>query len=790
MVRMLRGTVMRGCRGVASTVLFVMMLAAPLAQAATPPYYSLQVASVKTQGHAMAILRDLRDLRDVPEARVEIRGDEYAVRFGAWPTREAAETALARYRREAGDESAFVLHIQKAAPWMLADGADPQGTVFQAAAPVDPAPSPATPATLPAPAADDAAATERADGQPLGRWWKTAHVRLEDLGWRDGFLLEGATGARDLYLPIPPGIDARGAHVALNVHYGDSLIGESTVMLSVNGAPRRTLARAHAGPAGVMQVRLPLTRHDLERDFVHVRFDYTQLADRDICFSEALAGAWTRIEPDSGLTLVTGDMAPTSVRAAWSLLPRDVVVAADFSSLDADAFQALFRLASLLQAEGREFRLLQAAPGTALKNIPAHIVLAEPAVVKATARPASPSMHVAHSGDTARLVLERGSAHVKVLGRPWRGMAGADLLQAAGIGDPRKGKVRASLRLSDLGFSDGERRFHRTARWDIPLPFGAMGAAMRPDWVQLQVYAPDTTGSGKPSVLSAYYNDQLVYSGTLAGASSAQVVDFALPRHLLRARNQLTLVAQREPASGTCGSVAAAHAISIAPASSILLKPVTDVPQTFAELVPHEANLKVYLPGSALASAEHVIPFLVAVGRHFWPSASPPPVEFYAPDQPLQPDGPFLVVGQPEGELQAPIQFDRGAVRLVTAAGGDEFAALEMQPAAEWTLLQMAQVGGQAGAWVLAPGGYDSLPSQPMLFEDEDVALLDREGVQMALRVGPTRDYEVSYPDADSWFDAAGRMRVLFFISAWLVIASVIVYLLRASRRHRDPPRS
>lgn len=786
MVRMLTRIAMRCRPGMASLLVLALVAGAPAAHAAaTPPYYSLQVASVKTQGHAMAILRDLRDLRALPDARIEIRGDEYAVRFGTWRSREEAEAALAQYRREAGDESAFVLHIQKAAPWMLADDSAPQGAAIE---PVSGASADA-PATA-APPVKAEATVARAPGQPLGRWWRTAQVRLEDLGWNDGFLLEGATGARDLYLPIPQGVEASGAQLVLDVHYGDSLIGESTVMLSVNDAPRRTLTRAQAGPAGVTQVRLPLTRHDLKRDFVHVRFDYTQLADRDICFSEALAGAWTRIEPDSGLALVTGDVPPTSVRGAWSLLPREVVIGADFSSLDADAFQALFRLASLVQAEGREYRLLQVAPGTALKNVPAHIVLADPAVKNAAARPEGPSMYVAYSDDSARLVLERGTPYVEVLGRPWHGMAGADVLEAAGIGDPRKSRARTSLRLSDLGFSDGERRFHRSARWDIPLPFGAMGSATRPDWVQLQVYAPDTTGAGKPSVLSAYYNDQLVYSGSLAGSNAAQAVDFALPRHLLRARNHLTLVAQRDAGSGACGSVAAAHAISIAPSSSILLKPVTDLPATFAELVPYEASLRIYLPDSALTEAAHVIPFLVAAGRHFWPSATPPPIEFYAPDQPLQPEGPFLVVGQPEGELQAPIRFDKGKVRLVTAAGGQEFAALEMQPAAEWALLQMAQIGSHAGAWVLAPGGYASLPSEQFLLEDEDVALLDRSGVQMALRVGPTRDYEVTYPEADSWFDASGRLRVMLFITAWLVIASVIVYLLRASRRHRDPPAS
>lgn len=787
MVGMLSGIAVFRPRGLATVVVLLLLATCPALQAASPPYYSVQVASVRTEGHALAILRELRDLRGAPDARVEIRGDEYAVRFGAWTSREQAEQALSHYRDEAGDAAAFVLHIRKAVPWVLPDGSVPdrQSAALPSPADAEPADAAAAQTAQVAPFAP----AQRPGAVALGRWWKTAQLRIEDLGWTDGFLLEGGTGARDLYLPVPAGVDALSAHVGLNVHFGDSLIGESTLMLSVNGTPRRTLRRADAGQAGIAQVRLPLTRADLDRDFVHVRFDYTQLSDRDICFSEALAGAWTRIEPDSGLALVTGDTPPTSVRAAWSLLPREVVIAADFTSLDADEFQDLFRLASLLRAERRDYRLVQAPAGTALKDVPAHIVLAEPAVIDAAARTDGPSMHVAHSGDTARLVLEGGSpSAVKVLGRPWRGLAGANLLEGAGVAESLRARPRDHLRLSDLGFSDGERRFRRQTRWDIPLAFGAMGPAMRPDGVQLQVYAPDASGSGKPTVLSAYYNGQLVYSGTLAASSDAQTVDFALPRHLLRARNQLSLVAQRDTQAGPCGNAAPAHAISIAPASRILLKPVTEPPATFAELVPYEANLRIYLPGSALEAAQHVIPFLVAAGAHFWPSAPPPPVEFYAPDQPLQPAGPFLVVGQPEGELHAPIRFEQGKVRLVTAAGAQEFAALEMQPAATWALLQMAQAGGHAGAWVMAPGGYASLPSQQLLFEDEDVALLDRNGVQMALRVGPTRDYEVSYPEADSWFAAAGRMRVLLFVVAWLGIASVIVYLLRASRRHRDPP--
>ena len=808
MVRMLIGTVSCWRRGIAAALALMLPLALA-AEPPAPPYYSLQVASLKSQADALEVLRGLGD---APAARVEPRSGEYVVRFGAWPSREEAELALSLYRSDAGDADAYVLRVQRSVPWILADTADtaedadvpaavaaavtaaparaPDLTSDPVVAEETPSPAPRAARARPEPAAG--AATVRTGSPVQERWWKTAEVRLEDLGWNQGFLLEGATGSRDLHLPVPAGVDARSAHVTLNVHYGDSLIGESTVLLSVNGAPRRTLRRADAGPAGFFHVELPLTRRDLKKDFVHVRFDYTQLADRDVCFSETLAGAWTRIEADSGLTIVAGDLPPDTVRAAWALLPREVAIAGDFASLGADEFQALFRLASLLRAEGRSYRLLTMAPATPLKDVPAHIVLADPVAMEAAARPEGPSLYVAHSGGRAHLVLERGSAGaINVLDRPWRGAAGAGVLEVADKASRSAvEKVRNSLRLSDLGFSESERRFHRTTRWDIPLPFGAMGQAMRPDWVQLQVYSPDASGSGKPTVLSAYYNDRLVYSGTLAAANNVQSVDFALPRHLLRARNHLALVAQRDPQPGPCGSIGSAQVISVAPASRILLKPVTDLPETFADLVPYEASLKIYLPESALADAEQVIPFLVAAGAHFWPSAPPPPIEFYSPDQPFTPDAPFLVLGRPQWQQQAPVQFDQGPVRIVTASGGHEFAMLEMQPAAGWALLQMAHSGGFAGAWLVAPGGFGSLPTENLLFEDEDVALLDRKGVQLALRVGPTRDYEVSYPAADSWFGAAGRMRVLAFIGAWLLIATVIVYLLRASRRHRNPPSS
>src|SRR6185295_7467321 len=131
------------------------------------------------------------------------------------------------------------------------------------------------------------------------------------------------------------------------------------------------------------------------------------------------------------------------------------------------------------------------------------------------------------------------------------------------------------------------------------------------------------------------------------------------------------------------------------------------------ELVPYQRSVHVYVSADALTAAAQLIPFLVATGEYFWPDVPPPIVSFFEPGKELKPEGMFVVVGNPKwSPEEASVEFANGRVRIISNATGKSTAMLDMSSDADWSVLQMAHVGGYAGAWLRTASGYGNLPDQ------------------------------------------------------------------------------
>lgn len=759
-----------------------------------PPYYSLQLATMANEDGAR---KAVADASGFPFARAERHGELYAVRIGAWLSRAEAQEAFQRLRD--GGMNPSVIEVADPKPWLFAAApAAPDGSSTPAANPA--------PVANPAPAAASGTSVLPPAAPEPATWWRSTVVTLAAVGYLDGYFLEGTEGSREIFLPLPPGLDPQRAEIVLEVKFGEALIGESSFQFSINDTPRRTVRRGEAGTGQLAQVNLPLTDIDLRAPFVKLRVNYTQLLDRDICFSRELAGAYSRISPGSGLMVLHGDAPPASVRAAWSLLPQETVVSADFSQITPSDFQALFQLATLLEDDQRTLRFEHLPADAGLDAVHGQIVLGSAAQLEAwgvsagverlaggNLRLVSAQTAAARAQDRKQrvfLFIDRANPvpAMDMLRMPWRRASGARLLDVSSAAEwPPVPANPETVRLRDLDFSDSERRFTYATDWKIGLPFGPMGTGNRPSRVQLMVYAPSILPEADrtPTILSAYFNDRLVFSGALAGGGEAQAIGFDLPHHMLRARNRLQLVAQRNELADRCKHIQAAQPISVSPGSSITLKPLRETPVTFAELVPHQRALTLFVASDAMRAAAHTIPALVSLGHHFWPDVPPPTLSFFEPGTKLEPTGHFFVIGNPAWDQDATVRFDQGRIRVVSNATQQEAIALDFASDADWALLQMARIGEHAGAWLRTPGRYDNLPRRRVLLEDENVAMLDPRGLQMGLRVGASRDYEVQYPEATGWFTASDRMRTLLFVLLWVLGAALVIYLLRQSRRHR-----
>jgi len=785
-----------------------------------PPYYSVQLMGLSTEA---AAIEQLKTMADQPHARAELRDNFYLVRVGAYPAPEPARLERDAWRAK-GLPNARVVKISRAVTWVLADGSriDADGNAIAAQTP-EPAPSrrrgtpppePAARTPKPEPAPVVAAAPAAAEPAPVAPAatpaelpplelenaggaadWRSALVSLERLGFREGFSLEGSQGTRRVFFPLPPGVDVARARLVFDVEFGDLLIPPSGVQFRVNDLVRRAVRRGE-GSTG-QRVEIALTPHDLELDFVEVEFDYALYVNDDVCLSRKLVGAYAHLAPASGLAVLAADALPRSVRAALSLLPLDVTVAARMAELTPAEFQALFQVATLLHRNGHRVRFepLTDAPTTA------HIVLA-PAerYVRGAAEPLETSANV-------RIVRSRGPLKpdktrderafilidstrplpaAGMAGLPWRHATSAGLIDVASAGTwPEPRDPDATLRLRDLGFDDAERVFNFSAQWDLALPFGPLGKGQRPSRILLDVSGPRLSRVHGQTYISAYYNDRLVHSAALKLEGPKETLEFELPRVQLRARNNLKIVAQRDETADDCKVTQAAFPLSVSPYSVIESRPLNEQPATFAELVPHQQALELYLARDAIGAPEHVIPMLVGLGEHFWPDVPAPELRVFEPGAEITPSGEFFVIGNAKWSPRAWVSFDQGRVRLRSNATGKELMLLDFAGDANVTVLQMVEAGGHGGAWLRTTGGYANVPDKRTLFEDENVAFLGRRGVQTALKVGSTRDYRVEYPDAKGWFSATGAWRTALFVVAWVVVLALLIYLYRRTRRHR-----
>lgn len=615
--------------------------------------------------------------------------------------------------------------------------------------------------------------------------WNSTIMSLERVGFTDGFTLEGSQGTRRLFLPLPPGVPVSRAQLAFDVEFGDLLIPESSLQFRVNDTIRTATRRGASGTT--RRVTIPLTPTDLEKDYVALDLGYSLFVHPDVCLSQKLVGAYAHLTPGSGLQIVSRDALPGSVQAALSLLPRDVTVAAPLAALSQEQFQALFELATLLFRHGHkvQFEELGAGPTRA------HIVLAPAAHYLRDGQPlgAAANLRLVRSRDGAFILIDaaRPLAATAMLRLPWRNAAAGAEIDVGAVGAwPQLREAEDIVRLKRLGFDDSERLFTFSSEWHIPLPFGPLGVSQRPARASLEIYGPRIAEVRGPTFISVFFNDRLVHSAALKETGKGELLEFDLPRIQLRARNNLKVVAQRDQLSADCKLAQAPYPLSLSPDSIIETRPLNETPSTFAELVPHQQRLELYVSRDTLRSVTQVIPMLVSLGEHFWPDIPPPTVRVYEPGAAVEPAGPFFVIGDPQWAPRAWVRFDEGRVRLRSNATGEPLMLLDFAGDTSTTVLQMVEAGGQGGVWLRSTAGYASGPARRALFEDENLAFLAPNGGQLALRIGETRDYRVDYPENKGWFAESGALRPALFVAVWALIIAGLVYLYRRTRRSRE----
>ncbi|MFQ5972509.1 MAG: cellulose biosynthesis cyclic di-GMP-binding regulatory protein BcsB [Alphaproteobacteria bacterium] len=667
---------------------------------------------------------------------------------------------------------------------------------------------------------------------------ETSAVTLRNVGFGQGFAMNGLGGSRTFFFPLPP--DVPREHGVLHLHYESNFASYRRAALRIVLNDRPVEVRELSSSQLVDLVNLPLDASDLAGPIVKLDLQFMGAATADSCFDLRIASGFIRFAAETGVRFDFSPEDIRSIRGAWAMLPLDVVIGLSARPLDPDAFWAAWALGVRLMREGHNvtFSRLPAAQNRLaavggdgpLSPVPRdpdaafvaqvrdslrHVVIASESEL-ATLSDRIEKYNLDPSSEDLPNLVDLGPGDHQVAGnvrlyrfgeRPIIAVVGPrtddvaaflagrfrDLTgQAVSVNSAHPARAERTgggrVTFAQLGFGDQERAVSGSTEWLFPFGVVDLPGGARPTAVNLDLITGPSVGT-LPALVHVYYNDVLLRSDKLRESSSVHRVKVELPRRLTRLGNQLKVVLQRNDVATCERSTGFVNAVpaQILGTSTFEFDASPGEPSNFSDLpalVSQRAT--VYVPRVALERPVLYLRLLTATAQGLMPEPLARSIRFYDDDQPLTPDTPFLLVGRPTATPpSAPVRFDAGAVRITLEGQG---TVLDVSARPDLTTAQIAELNDQHGLWISTFGGEITPVPDRMVLDRGDVAFFDASEPVLTFSSREDEVAEITYPPAVRWFDLFQRVRLQAFWVAWLVLTLAFLVVLRrlhVKRRRR-----
>jgi hypothetical protein len=669
--------------------------------------------------------------------------------------------------------------------------------------PVEPAPRPAHAPQSPQTAAVVVpAAPNVAPEAPLKSL--AVGVLLADVGYSNGFRLANLGGRREVYIPVPQGIELNLAELVLIVDDVSAHDARRSLEILVND--RSVSAIALDGKSTGRAVRVPLANAAPREGYLKLSFLYSGAATQDRCIDVRYVGDSLTIRAESAIEFEIDVTKTPNITATAALMPQNVTIVLSNPLLPAADIATALTLARSLTATGRRVTFHHGVGSlpelvsredrrkwtrglvvvgsfdrmTGRIDAPAATLVSTAAAV-----PSDNTLAAARIGGVPiLLVTDTASARAgRLLGNPslaaLRDTPAASVRQVAA---PKGPTDRVSF--DELGLVPAQAEVFGRADLAVAIASRALPSGTRPSRLVLDVMvAPD--GAGEKAVVSAFVNERLLAS-TVAAIGEPTRLDFPLPDGLVGTVANIRAVVQRRSSQGDCRFEPQGYPAEILGSSSIILSTANGVAEDFSDLATLWASgVEILVPASAAAQPLTVVPLLGDVLNALSKESAPITVRYIDAGAPV-PSAPFIAVSNvaPAGATQR-VRFDRGRVVIADRAGRTR---LDIGGLVTGAVAQIVTSNSQPGLWIKPLSSDGALPVSPAVFLDRgDVAFLDKTGVALALSTERDTLLRVSYPEQGSWLTFAERFRSWIVGGLWGVITIAILFALQRIYRRRRP---
>jgi hypothetical protein len=627
-------------------------------------------------------------------------------------------------------------------------------------------------------------------------------VPFANVGFPGGFRLSNLGGRREVYVPVPQGIDLNLGDLVLA--YDDISAHDARRSLEILVNDRSVAALALDGKSTGRIVRVPLANASPRQGFLKLSFLYSGAATQDRCIDVRYVGDSMTVRSESAVEFEIGITGVPNIAATAALLPKNVAVLLSDPAPPAADIAAALTLARSLTATGRRvtfYHGLDTMPemvdgGDRRRWIRGLVVIGTfdkmadsldaPVAPASATRPAviDSTLSTARVGGVPiLLVSDSTSAQLgRLLDNP--SLSALRDTPSASVGPvavPRGRTDRVSF--DSLGLGPAPAEVFGRADIAVSIPSSALPGRTKASRLVLDfMVAPD--GTGEKAVISVFVNERLLAS-SVAAVGEPTRLDFPLPDGLVGSVANIRTVIQRRSLQGDCRFEPQGFPAQMLGSSSVILSAAESVARDFSDFATLWANgVEILVPPSTSAQPLGILAALADVLAALSKQTAPIVVKYIGAATPSSPGAPFIVVsGMPPAGAEQRVRFDRGRV-AVTDRGGQTL--LDIGGLATGAVAQIVTSNGYPGLWIKPLSGDGSLPTPPAINLDRgDVAFLDKAGVALALSTERDTLLRIAYPDKESWFSKLDRFRSWIVGGIWAIMTFALLFLLQRTGRRR-----
>ena len=176
-------------------------------------------------------------------------------------------------------------------------------------------------------------------------------VPFAAVGFPNGFRLSNLGGRREVYIPVPQGIELGLADLVLG--YDDVSAHEARRSIEILVNDRSVASLALDGKSTGRTVRIPLATAAVRDGFLKLSFLYSGAATQDRCIDVRYVGDSMTVRSDSAVEFKIGIAGAPNIMATAALMPKEVAILFSNPAPPAADIAAALTLARSVTATGR-----------------------------------------------------------------------------------------------------------------------------------------------------------------------------------------------------------------------------------------------------------------------------------------------------------------------------------------------------------------------------------------------------------------------------------------------------